>query len=90
MRNLFDPFHLLFDPPLRGPIHLVLVFLVAAASLFRRGGRYSFFSGHHPSVFDEFISGNPSDFAVLFSLGLLIWVGFAIAVTIEDYRNGHW
>jgi hypothetical protein len=40
-------------------------------------------------VLEEFQSGNPSDIAVLISLGLLIWIGYAIAVTIMDYRNGH-
>lgn len=86
MRNLLDPLHLFYDPPLRGPMQLMLVLVSSALYLFYRPGR---FMNRRPSVFEEFQSGNPSDFAVLVSLGLLIWIGCAIAVTIMDYRNGH-
>ncbi|WP_156385686.1 hypothetical protein [Devosia sp. Root685] len=86
MRKLFDPLHYLYDPPVRGPLQLVLVLVSSAIYLFYRPGR---FMNRRPSVFEEFQSGNPSELAVLISLGLLLWIGYAIAVTIMDYRNGH-
>lgn len=82
MRNLFDP-------PLRGPFQLVLVLVLSAAYFFGSHGPRGIPINRRPSFFEEFQSGDPSEFAVLFSLGLLIWIGYAIAITITDYRNGH-
>ncbi|UXN68238.1 hypothetical protein N8A98_13225 [Devosia neptuniae] len=45
------------------------------------------FNRTKPSFLEEFQSGNPSDFAVLFVLGWIIVIGYAIAVTIMDYRR---
>lgn len=49
------------------------------------------FNRTRPSFLQEFQSGNPSDIAVLFVLGWIIVILYAIAVTIMDFRRsqGH-
>jgi hypothetical protein len=58
-----------------------LIFVRPSGRTYRRG----------PSLLEQFQSGNPSDFAVLFVLGWIIVIFYAIAVTVMDYRRnqGH-
>jgi hypothetical protein len=74
----------LFDGPPRGIVQLIAAILLSLLYFFGTPGRgYS----RRPSFFEEFQSGNPSDFAVLFGFALLVWIGFSVAVTIMDYRS---
>lgn len=82
----------LFESPRRGITQLVLALLLSAFYFFgnpqpRHTMALSPFRERRPSIFDQFQSGNPDDFAVLFALGLIIWIIYAIAVTIVDYRT---
>lgn len=74
----------LFDGPPRGIIQLIAAMLASLLYFFGTPGRGH---SHRPSFFEEFQAGTPSDFAVLFTFGLLLWIGFSIAVTLTDYRN---
>ncbi|UXN76077.1 hypothetical protein N8D56_25560 (plasmid) [Devosia sp. A8/3-2] len=79
----------LFDGPLpRGIIQLILSLLASAFYFFIYNGRYRV---QRPTIFEQFQSGSPDDFSVLYAGGLLIWIGFSIAVVITDFRNsGRW
>lgn len=79
----------LFDgPPPRGIVQLILCLLASAFYFFVYSGR---FGRRFPTIFEQFQSGNPDDFAVLFGLGLIIWIGFSIAVVIVDFKSsGRW
>lgn len=78
-----------FDgPPPRGMVQLILSLLGSAFYFFVYDGRYG---SRFPTTFEQFQSGNPDDFSVLFALGLIIWIGFSIAVVIVDFRSsGRW
>jgi hypothetical protein len=81
----------LFDSPRRGLTQLVFACLASAYYFFgtpvrRETWGFSPFQKREPSYFEQFQSGSPSDFVVLFTLFLIIWIVFAIATVIVDYR----
>ena len=88
----------LFDgPPPRGLVQLILTLLLCGVYFFgspkprHELGIVSFWKTREPSFFEQMRSGSPSDFVVLFTLGLIIWILYSIAVTIVDYRStGRW
>lgn len=73
----------LLDGPPRGLLHLGATIGLSALMFVTSPGR----GGRGPSVLEQFQSGNPSDFAVVYTLGILIWIGYAVAVVIADYRS---
>ncbi len=74
-----------WDGPVRGHIHLAVAILFSAYHFFLNDGRRGV---RHPTMFEQFQTGSPSDFVVLVSLGMIIWIGYAVAVLIVDYRDG--
>ncbi len=76
-----------WDGPVRGPIQLAGAILGSAYLFFFHDGRWP---RQYPTLFEQFQTGSPSDFAVIMSLGMIICIGYAVAVTIADYRDGRW
>ncbi len=81
----------LFDCPKRGLTYLALAVIASAVYFFGNPGPRNTwylapFREGRPSFFEQFQSGNPNDFAVVFTFGLILWIGYAVAVLISDYR----
>ena len=86
--------HRLFDgPPPRGLVQLIITLALCGFYFFGTPKpRYqpaivSFWGPREPSFFEQMRSGSPSDFVVLFTLGLIILIVYSIAVAIVDYRK---
>jgi hypothetical protein len=75
-------------PPRHGTI-LVIASLIGTAGLFiRRPGRYW---NTGPSLYERFQSGTASDVDILFSLAMIIFIAYRVAVMILDIRStGRW
>lgn len=74
----------LFDGSPSGIVQLVVSVAASSYYFFVYDGN---FRRSRPTFFEEFKGGEPSDFAVLLGLGLLLWIGYSIAVVIADYRS---
>lgn len=73
----------LFEGPPRGILQLIASLVASFIYFFVYDGRYG---RRYPTFFEEFQSGNPNDFVVVFTFGLILWIGYSVAVVISDYR----
>lgn len=72
-----------WDGPVRGWIHLLTSVIGSAYFFFFYDGRWG---SRHPTMFEEFQSGSPSELTILFGLAMLIYLGYSIAWFVAD-RN---
>ncbi len=72
-----------WDGPVRGSLQLASSILCSACYFFFYNGSRG---RRHPTMFEEFQSGSPSDFTVLVSVGMMLLIGYSIAWFIVDKR----
>lgn len=73
-----------WEGPVRGWVQLVLAVLGSGYFFFLYDGRWG---RRHPTMFEEFQSGSPSEFTILFGLAMLIYIGYSITWFVAD-RDG--
>lgn len=72
-----------WEGPVRGLAQLAASILLSAYYFFvYTGGR----DHKHPTMFEQFQTGNPHDLTVLIAFGMILMIGYSVAVVISDYR----